>query len=156
MRDFARLAAAAVFAALLGGCATVTRGSTDQVQIISDPVGVNARTSTGYSCTTPCTIQVPRKDDFTVVFQAPGYETVTVPVTAQVAGAGAAGFAGNVLLGGIIGMAVDASTGAAYSHVPNPVSAKMVPSTPVQVPRGFAPPAARRAPLARVRPPPQS
>jgi hypothetical protein len=148
MRGFVQVAAVTALTALLGGCATVTRGSTDQVQIISDPTGVRARTSTGYSCTTPCTIQVPRKDDFTVVFQAPGYQTVTVPVTAQVAGAGAAGFAGNVLLGGIIGMAVDASTGAAYSHVPNPVSAKMVPSVPIQVPRGFAPPA-RNAPASR-------
>ena len=35
-------------------------------------------------------------------------------VATQLAGAGAAGFAGNALLGGLIGMGVDASTGATF------------------------------------------
>jgi hypothetical protein len=34
---------------------------------------------------------------------------------------GAAGFAGNILAGGLIGMGVDAATGAAQDHKPNPV-----------------------------------
>ncbi|MGA9855073.1 MAG: translation initiation factor 2 [Gammaproteobacteria bacterium] len=136
-----RLVAGALPALVLAGCATMTRGSSEPVQITSDPPGVAARMSTGYSCVTPCTIEVPRKDDFTVVFAAPGYQTMSVPVVAKVAGGGAAGFAGNLLLGGVVGMAVDASTGAALSHVPNPVHATMIPAVPVAVPRGFAPPA---------------
>ena len=35
--------------------------------------------------------------------------------------AGGAGLAGNVLLGGVIGLGVDAATGAAFDLVPNPL-----------------------------------
>jgi hypothetical protein len=48
-------------------------------------------------------------------------------VQTRVASTGAAGFAGNILLGGVIGMAADASTGAALEHVPNPVTTALIP-----------------------------
>jgi hypothetical protein len=123
-------AAAVGLAITLAGCATITRGTTNQVQIQSDPPGALARTSTGFSCTTPCTITVSRKDEFSVVFSKPGYRDETVDVKTQVAGAGAAGFAGNILLGGIIGMGADAATGATLEHVPNPVGVTLVPVSP--------------------------
>jgi len=131
-------AAAVGLAMTLAGCATITRGTTNQVQIQSDPPGALARTSTGFSCTTPCTITVSRKDEFSVVFSKPGYRDETVDVKTQVAGAGAAGFAGNILFGGIIGMGADAATGATLEHVPNPVGVTLVPAS--------------RAPAAKPRP----
>ena len=111
----------------LAGCATVTRGTTNQMQMVSEPTGVTARTSLGHQCTTPCTLQVSRKDEFAVTFTMPGYEEQTVPVKTQLAGAGAAGFAGNLLVGGVVGMGVDAVTGSTLEHVPNPVSVVMTP-----------------------------
>src|SRR6266498_3289849 len=69
--------AAVGLAITLAGCATVTRGTTSQVQIQSDPPGALAHTSTGFSCTTPCTITIPRKDEFSVVFSKPGYQEET-------------------------------------------------------------------------------
>ena len=111
----------------LAGCATVTRGTTSQVQIDSEPSGASVRTSLNHTCTTPCTIQVSRKDEFAVTFSKPGFREERVDVKTQVAGAGAAGFAGNVVLGGVVGMGVDAATGATYEHVPNPVRAVLQP-----------------------------
>lgn len=78
-------------------------------------------------CTTPCTLQFNRKDEFSVLISKPGYHTAEVAVTTRLASAGAAGFAGNVLLGGIVGMGVDAASGATLEHYPNPVSAKLTP-----------------------------
>lgn len=75
----------------------------------------------GHTCLTPCTLQFNRKDEFTVTISKPGYHIAQVPVKTQVAGAGAAGFAGNVILGGVVGMAADAATGATLEHFPNPV-----------------------------------
>ena len=135
-------------AATCGGCASVTRGTTDQVQILSEPEGAEARTSMGHTCTTPCTLQFSRKDEFIVTASKPGYHTVEMPVSTRVAGAGAAGFAGNVLLGGVIGMAVDAASGATLEHYPNPVMLNMVPLR-----RGEAPKVIQQAPPA-VAPPP--
>jgi len=107
---------------MAGACATITRGTTTQVQLHSNPPEAQARTSMGFVCITPCTLQVNRKDEFTVIFTKPGYHTVEIPVKTQVAGAGAAGFAGNIILGGVVGMAADAATGATLEHFPNPVS----------------------------------
>src|SRR5712675_3790811 len=77
-------------AATCGGCASVTRGMTDQVQILSEPPGAEAHTSMGHTCTTPCTLQFGRKDEFIVTASKPGYHTAEMPVGTRVAGAGAA------------------------------------------------------------------
>ncbi len=122
-----RVAVIVCFGLLMGGCATVTRGTTNQMQIVSEPAGATARTSLGHQCATPCTLQVSRKDEFSVNFTMPGHEDQTVVVKTQIAGAGAAGFAGNVILGGVVGMGVDAATGSTLEHVPNPVSVVMRP-----------------------------
>ena len=114
-------------AAACGGCASVTRGTSDDVQIMSEPAGADVRISTGQTCITPCTLKFNRKDEFTVTAAKPGYHTSETPVTTRVAGAGAAGFAGNILVGGVIGMAVDAASGATLEHYPNPVVMKLVP-----------------------------
>ena len=120
----------------MAGCATVTRGTTNQVQVQSEPPRAQARTSLNHVCTTPCTLQVPRRTEFSVVFSKPGYQDQIIDVKTQIAGTGAAGFAGNVLVGGVVGMGVDAYTGATLEHVPNPVRAQLVPvARPAQVRR---------------------
>src|SRR5690349_7030838 len=121
----------------LGGCASVTRGWSEQMQITSQPEGAEVRTSLSQACTTPCTLTVSRKDEFSVSFTKPGYEPQTIQVGTRIAGAGAAGFAGNVLVGGIIGMGVDAASGATLEHYPNPVVAMLQPVAPArQQPQG--------------------
>ncbi len=122
----------AAFAGGLGGCATVTRGTTSQIQIDSEPNGALARTTLNHNCTTPCMIQVSRKDEFAITFSKPGYIDERIDVKTQIAGSGAAGFAGNIILGGVVGMGVDAATGATYEHTPNPVRAVLQPERPVQ------------------------
>ncbi len=122
-----KLLSVAALGLLCANCATVTRGTTSQVQIFSEPSGADVATSTGFRCTTPCTLTIDRKQEFTVSMSKPGYKPVEVPVRTQVAGTGAAGFAGNIIAGGLVGMAADAATGATLEHVPNPVSATLQP-----------------------------
>lgn len=117
-----------LFCALaLSACGTITRGTTDQVQILSDPSDAEVRTSLGHSCRTPCSLTISRKDEFVVTFSKDGYEPRQVPVIIEISGAGGAAFAGNILLGGVVGMGADAATGAAYNHTPNPVSVTLDP-----------------------------
>ena len=111
----------------LGGCATVTRGMSEQVNFTSEPSGASVRTSIGMSCpATPCTFDISRKSEFSAVFSMPGYVDQEINVTTDVAGNGVAGFAGNVLIGGVIGMGTDVATGATLNHKPNPVHAILV------------------------------
>jgi hypothetical protein len=50
-------------------------------------------------------------------------------VTNKVGGAGGAGMAGNVILGGLIGAGVDVATGAMLDLVPNPLVIKLEAAT---------------------------
>jgi hypothetical protein len=111
----------------LSGCASVTRGWDNQIQINSNPPEANVRLSNGFGCQTPCTLKISRKEEFTAVISKPGFQTEQVFVKTQLAGAGAAGVAGNILLGGVIGMGVDAASGAALEHCPNPISINLRP-----------------------------
>lgn len=119
------IAVAACSAVVLSACATVTRGTTNQIQILSEPSGASVRTSLNQTCTTPCTLTVGRKDEFSATISMPGFREQVVDIKTRVAGAGAAGFVGNVVVGGIIGMGADAVTGATLEHYPNPVEVKL-------------------------------
>lgn len=119
----------AAAAAALSGCATITRGSHQAFTVESTPAGAQVTTSLGLSCNaTPCTFpRVERDSEFSVTVSKQGYQTWTGAVTHQTAGAGAAGMAGNILLGGIIGAAVDANSGAMRDLVPNPLRVTLEP-----------------------------
>ncbi|MHC2578048.1 hypothetical protein ACVI1J_009860 [Bradyrhizobium diazoefficiens] len=89
---------------------------------------------------------VKRNADISITFQKDGYEPQIVPLSRDIQTGGAAGFAGNLLLGGVVGMGVDAATGAATDHKPNPVIVTMQPSAPARArppaPKKPRPPAA--------------
>jgi len=119
--------AAALLACALSGCASITRGFHDEVAFQSNPPGAEAKTSLGQGCTTPCSLKFSRRDEFSVTITKPGYHVAKVPVISQVRGGGAAGFAGNIIVGGPIGMGVDAVSGATFEHYPNPVTIDLVP-----------------------------
>lgn len=124
MRNSSFLAALAVVAFGLGlsGCATVTRGTTEEVRVVVDPSDARVETTIGLSCTgMPCKLQAKRKTEFTVTASKPGYKSESVFVSTGLSAGGAAGVAGNIVLGGVIGVGVDAISGASLSHTPNPV-----------------------------------
>jgi hypothetical protein len=55
-------------------------GGQATLQLNSDPAGAVATTSMGASCRTPCSLQVPTSNEFTVTFALDGYQPQTVPV----------------------------------------------------------------------------
>jgi hypothetical protein len=88
-----------------------------------------------------------RNADITVSVAKEGYETQIVPLTKDIPATGAAGFAGNILAGGLIGMGVDAATGAATDHKPNPVIVTLQPRATAPAPRPARPRKPKPAPL---------
>jgi hypothetical protein len=111
----------------LCGCATITRGTTSNVGFDSKPSGAEVRLTSGLACVTPCSLAAKRNEEFVASFTKEGYIGQQVEVKTQLAGSGAAGFAGNVVAGGVIGMGVDVATGAALEHTPNPVFVSLEP-----------------------------
>ncbi|MCZ4353167.1 translation initiation factor 2 [Roseovarius aestuarii] len=122
MSRFLTIAAFAASALTLSACATAVRGTSEAVSFTSQPSGVQVTTSFGISCTTPCSMDIKRRQAFTAVFTH-GKAKRMVNVASKTGAEGIAAGAGNVLAGGIIGVAVDASTGATLEHMPNPVHA---------------------------------
>jgi uncharacterized protein YceK len=117
-------------ASLCGGCATVIRGTTDEVAFKSSPSGAEVHTSNGLGCVTPCTLQIKKTEEFVATFKKAGFISKQVPVARQIVTAGVVATAGNAIAGGLVGVGVDAVTGAGYDHTPNPVSVILRPAGP--------------------------
>ena len=115
-------------------CATITRGIHEKLTVQSDPSGANVALSSGERGVTPAKfVKKRRTDSFTVTISKPGYVSQTVKVESRGGATGGTVMAGNVIAGAIVGIAVDASTGAYNSLYPNPISVRLMP-VPVSKP----------------------
>lgn len=123
MTIFQKTALGAVTMFALSGCATVINGTSQDVQIASEPSGATVKLTNGTTCTTPCEVNLKRRHDLRVDFTKEGYKPAYVLVQSRTGGAAA----GNILLGGLIGGVVDGANGASNHLAPNPVSVKLVP-----------------------------
>lgn len=131
-----RVIMAACVAMSVSACGSIIRGTAEPVAFVSVPSGARMTTDKGYACpATPCTLSVERSDEFTAIFEKDGYQPEMVPVKTHIVGQGGAAFAGNIIAGGVIGMGVDAATGAALDHTPNPVTVALTPEHPAAAPR---------------------
>lgn len=126
-----RVLGAIALCATLGGCASITRGYDEQINITSDPPGAVATTTGPVEpqppCVTPCSIKVRRNDNVSIAFEKPGFQPQTITLTSEIVPNGGLGFAGNAVAGGLIGAAIDAGNKAAYDHKPNPVAVTLQP-----------------------------
>lgn len=128
-RKGAAVAALVLVAAAVSGCATVTRGTQEAWTVNTVPSGATVKTSNGYGCEdTPCTFKMDHRSSFDVTITKPGYHEWQGHVTHQFAAGGGAAFAGNVVLGGGVGMIVDTASGATQKLVPNPLNVTLEPT----------------------------
>ena len=108
---------------LFSGCATMIRGTEEQLSITSEPDGVFVKLSDGQTCNTPCQITLKRNQSVNLRFEKKGCDTETLTVFPTIAAAG-------VIPGGLI----DYGTGAVYSLQPNPAHMIMKCKTAQQEP----------------------
>jgi hypothetical protein len=106
-----------------GGCATVLNGTNIDYRTETDPSGANIAFLNGVGCVSPCEIELRRKDDTRVDITKDGYEPAYVLIQSRLGGS----TFGNVLVGGIIGGAVDAGNGASNVLFPRPLIVRLAP-----------------------------
>lgn len=113
------LVAVAIVGAAASGCATVIKGSSQEIAVNTVPVDgaeCTLHSSEGtWRLTTPGKVKVDKtKNDITLTCEKPGYRTSTDTVVSGFE----AWTLGNLVLGGIIGLGVDAATGSIneYPH----------------------------------------
>ena len=123
MRIFS-LALAATVVVLFSGCAAITTGSTQPLSVTAKQAGTNVvgaacELTNGkgtYYVTTPGTVTVKRSySDMVVVCKKDALPDANMTVKSSVK---AMAF-GNILFGGVVGVIVDTSTGAAYDYPPS-------------------------------------
>jgi hypothetical protein len=103
---------------LVPGCATIIEGGAQSVSISTTPAGAicnvdRAGTHLGTVATTPGSLRFDKsKNDITVSCAKEGYQTASVTESPKFVGT----TFGNIVAGGLIGVAVDAATGANYTY----------------------------------------
>ena len=128
----------------LGGCASITAGTTQTVLVSTVPTSgancalANEKGRWVVNPTPGSTTVTKAYGDLTVSCSDPAGDQGATSVKSTTAGAAF----GNILVGGIIGAAIDMSSGAAYEY-PSNVVVTMVPS---KRPAAVAAPAATNAP----------
>ena len=113
-------------------CATVMNGRTGPLGLSSNPSGAQAVIDGKETVLTPASIDLPRDESHTIIFHKEGYEDVSATVVPESSG----WIWGNILAGGVIGAAVDYSTGAAKKFSQDTVDVTMVPK-PVVYPAAY-------------------
>lgn len=112
---------------IFSGCATITRGTKEVLVIDSKPSNAFVRLSNGMTGYTPASFKIARDSILTCTIEKEGYQSSIVQINHQTAGGGAAGMAGNIIFGGIIGAGVDCVSGATQELAPNPVFVQLEP-----------------------------
>lgn len=108
-------------AMLLSSCATIMNGPNQSIGISSNPANAGIWVDGQYFGQTPMIVKLSRKDNHFLKIQLDGYMPYEATFTRQMSG----WVFGNIFIGGIIGVAVDAITGGIYKLTPEQVEAQM-------------------------------
>ena len=119
MHSVVRLPCLIALGLLAGACATIANGTTQAINIDSEPAGAECTLMRGgqqlSNVTTPAPVTVKRdQQTIQVRCKKDGYEETLVVMNSRYETASA----GNILLGGVIGMMIDNSSGANAKYDP--------------------------------------
>ncbi|KQM28326.1 PEGA domain-containing protein [Chryseobacterium sp. Leaf201] len=111
-----------LFAALLLGitlsatsCATILTGTKDKITFNTTPEGAKVMHKGVEKCTTPCTAEIPRSlSKQMVTFEKEGFNSKEMKLTKSFNPVSLV----NILLGGVIGVGIDAATGSLTKYSP--------------------------------------
>jgi hypothetical protein len=113
--------ASLLLAVTIGACASIMHGTTQDIGISSSPTGATVTVDNGAKAQTPFVAKLSRKDSHLVHIVADGYAPADLTLTKTVSG----WVWGNLVFGGLIGLAVDAMSGGLYNLTPNQLSAAL-------------------------------
>jgi len=106
------------------GCATIVKGTTQEIPVSSDPTGARVSVDGATAGTTPTTVTLSRKSNHMVTIEKEGFQSESVAITKSMSAA----VAGNIIAGGFVGWGVDAVSGAQYNLNPSTVNIRLQPT----------------------------
>jgi hypothetical protein len=96
------------------GCATIIHGTAQDIQINTSPEDAEVWIDGSNRGTTPSKITLSRKNDYYVIVKKEGFEESSTKIRRETSG----WLLGNIIFGGLIGCAIDFSSGGAYDLHP--------------------------------------
>jgi hypothetical protein len=105
-------------------CALIFQGTTEEINVASDPPGATVTVNDGETKVTPFSMTVPREKDLQFHFSKPGYQSADLADNSQVEGI--------VVLDVIplmIPWSIDAAEGAGFAHQQTTVTAHLDPES---------------------------
>lgn len=100
---------------LLTSCATIMNGTTQKVGISTNPGAANVYLDQRFVGTSPLNVNMSRGSNHWVHIDLEGYESYDIEFRREVSG----WVFGNIVFGGVIGLAVDAVSGGIYKLTPD-------------------------------------
>lgn len=119
-------------ASLTTGCATIIHGTRQDIGISSTPSGASVSIDNIQSGTTPVFAKLRRKENHVVRISLAGFQPTDLTLTSSVSG----WVWGNIAIGGLIGLAVDAISGGMYKLSPEELSAALSSTSAARVTQG--------------------
>jgi len=110
----------AIFIGIFNGCATMFKGNSSKIDLSSDPSSADVYVNGNLTGKTPVKLKLESKLIYHIEFKKERYETKTYTITNSVGGGWVIL---DVLLTGLLGIVVDAATGAWYELDQNNVNA---------------------------------
>ncbi len=118
MKHFIGISIIVLSVLFLNSCATIINGTSQQINITSTPIDAKVFVDDQELGKTPYVAKLKRKDNHIVKIELEGYKTEVITLNGETSG----WFIGNCLFGGLIGMGIDAITGAMYRLEPKEIS----------------------------------
>lgn len=115
------LLAFAPLALLTAGCASIMHGTKQDIGISSTPTNARVTVNNMPLGQTPLVAKLARGDNHIVKIELDGYQPFEATLTKKVSG----WVWGNIVFGGIIGLAIDAMSGGLYVLTPEQLSAQL-------------------------------
>jgi uncharacterized protein YceK len=103
------------------GCGTIMHSTTQGIGFASTPTGAAITVNNQTYGTTPTVVKLSRKDTHIVKIELPGYQPFETTITRSLSG----WVWGNIVFGGLVGLAVDAISGGLYKLSPEQVHATL-------------------------------
>ncbi|MGH7535985.1 MAG: PEGA domain-containing protein [Gemmatimonadales bacterium] len=106
-------------------CATIMQGTSQELSVASTPTGARVMVDGSEAGKTPFVASLKRKDKHVIRIEMEGYQPFELPLARATSG----WVWGNLVFGGLPGLAVDAITGGLYKLKPEQVQATLETAT---------------------------
>lgn len=126
----ARCATAVVASVVIAACASIMHGTHEDVGISSTPSSAQVTIDGQITGKTPVVAHLTRKENHIVRIEMPGYQPYEGTITHSVSG----WVWGNIVFGGLVGLAVDAIDGGMYKLEPEQISGMLFAQNAVVTP----------------------